>query len=114
MLEMPNLKKRKSDTPQYCENCGKDVGFSYVNKRFCNAKCIAEWRKKVKYHRKYVKRDVKKKCMLCNKLIIKGERKSISKFCSKRCMDINTRVRERDQKSIFVRIPIKDIPRLFK
>ena len=51
MQKMPNLKKRKSNTPQYCENCGKDVGFSYVNKRFCDERCIAEWRMKVKYHR---------------------------------------------------------------
>ena len=115
MQKMPNLKKRKSNTPQYCENCGKDVGFSYVNKRFCDERCIAEWRKKVKYHRRYRPKEfLERKCLLCNKLLIKGERKSISKFCSKRCMNINTKVRKRNQKSIYIRIPIKDIPRLFK
>jgi endogenous inhibitor of DNA gyrase (YacG/DUF329 family) len=113
---MPHLQRKKGNdnSIQYCVNCGKDVGFSFVIKKFCNAKCINEWRKKVKYHRKYRPLNTDRKCLVCEKPLVKGERKKLSKFCSKRCMNISTRVKDRGQKYITVKIPIKDIPRLFK
>ena len=101
--------------PNKCLNCKTIIHFSNrKTQKYCNEKCIVEYKKKTRYHRKFMKKSLEKRCKICRRNILKvGQRKGASKYCSDRSMVIAQDVRVRGQKTIYVKIPIKDYYKLF-
>ena len=78
-----------------CLNCNQsmDLGHYRPDKKWCNRKCIDEYRKKTGYWKKLYKakhpEHLTKECKVCGRPIIEvGERNNVNKYCSDSCMYI--------------------------
>jgi len=96
-----------------CKICGKeyDKDFFGAGPKYCSRECFN------RRHRKHLSIYVKKNkdCLICGRNIAKvGLRKNTYKYCSKRCMVLAQSMRHRDTKYTLIKIPISELPRLFK
>ena len=78
-----------------CLNCNQsmDLGYYRPDKKWCNRKCIDEYRRKTGYWKKWYRaknpETLTRECKVCTRPILEvGERKNANKYCSNSCMFI--------------------------
>ena len=89
-----------------CRACGRDVGFSYVDKHFCNEGCIRDFKKRNGYYKKKY-RDKNPKILLkvCEVCHVKFEPNTNGvKYCSKPCLNVAAKIRK--NQNIKIGIPL--------
>lgn len=85
------MSRRKE--PNRCLNCNCEIMENYrgTPKKWCNRKCIDDYRRKTGYWKKWYAskhpENLTKECQVCGRPIVAvGKRKNVNKYCSASCM----------------------------
>ena len=89
-----------------CKNCGQDVGFSFTIKNYCNARCIAEFKKKSGYYKKiYRKLNPLTLLKICEVCSVKFQPTTNGKkYCSAKCLVLSSHIKRNPK--ILIGVPL--------